>query len=96
LIVAIIPSWTEREADGSERPGDPMIDLVWFASPELPERVDAAWIAAKRARAEAALQRAALRKAVTRESIRHAPLDTATQDALIARAAQFFPNPAAR
>lgn len=96
LIVAIVPVWNERAADGTERPGDPTIDLVWFASPELPERVDAAWIAAERARAEAALQRSELRKAATRESIQYPRLDAATQDALVARAAQLLPDPAAR
>ena len=96
LIVAIVPAWTERAADGTERPGDPSTDLAWFASPELPERVDAAWIAAERARAETALATGGMRKASTREIVRHARLDAASQDALIARAVELLPDPAAR
>ena len=96
LIVAIVPAWTERAADGTERPGDPSTDLAWFASPELPERVDAAWIAAERARAETALATGGMRKASTREIVRHARLDAASQDALIARALELLPDPAAR
>lgn len=95
LIVAIVPSWIERADDGSERPGDPAVDLVWFASPELPERVDAAWIAAERTRAEAARSEGHLRKATTRQTIRHAGLAAASQDALIARAAELLPDPSA-
>jgi hypothetical protein len=96
LIVAIVPAWTERTDDGAERAGDPTIDLVWFASPELPERVDAAWIAAERARAEASLAAGQLRTPTTREAIRHAPLAAASQDALIARASELLPDPAVR
>lgn len=96
LIVAIVPAWTERAADGTERPGDPSTDLAWFASPELPERVDAAWIAAERARAETALATGGMRKASTRDIVRHARLDAASQDALIARALELLPDPAAR
>lgn len=47
-VVAIVP------APADER-GEPVLDLAgspaWFGAPELPERVDAAWIAAERARA---------------------------------------------
>ena len=91
-----MPAWTERAADGTERPGDPSTDLAWFASPELPERVDAAWIAAERARAETALATGGMRKASTRDIVRHARLDAASQDALIARALELLPDPAAR
>lgn len=96
LIVAIIPAWTERAADGTERPGDPMVDLVWFASPQLPERVDAAWIAAERAQAEAALAAGGMRKATVREAVRHAQLEVGSQDGLIDRASALLPDPAAR
>jgi hypothetical protein len=96
LIVAIVPTWTELTADGTERPGDPAVDLVYFATPELPERVDATWIAAERSRAEAALAGGTLRKAASREVVRHARLDAASQDALIARAAELLPDPSIR
>ncbi len=96
LIVAIVPAWTERTADGTERSGDPAADLVYFATPELPERVDAAWIAAERARAEAALAGGTLRKAASRKVVRHARLDAASQDALITRAAELLPDPSIR
>jgi hypothetical protein len=96
LIVAIVPTWTERTADGTERPGDPAVDLVYFATPELPERVDATWIAAERARAEAALAGGTLRKAASPEVVRHARLDAASQDALITRAAELLPDPSIR
>ena len=96
LIVAIVPSWIERAKDGTERAGDPSTDLAWFASPELPERVDAAWIAAERARAETARATGGMRKASTREIVRHERLDAASQDALIARASELLPDPAAR
>ncbi|MBU6208634.1 MAG: hypothetical protein KGR22_01850 [Planctomycetes bacterium] len=96
LMVAIVPAWTERADGGTERPGDPSIDLVWFAAPELPERVDAAWIAAERARAEAALAGGRLSTPSTREIVRHPSLTTASQDALIARASALVPDPAAR
>ncbi len=96
LIVAIVPAWTERTDDGAERAGDPTIDLAWFAAPELPERVDAAWIAAERARAEAALAEGRLSTPTTRDIVRHASLTAASQDALIARASELLPDPAAR
>ena len=48
-VVAIVPSATDAR-------GEPTLDLAaspaWFGAPELPERVDAAWIAAERARAK--------------------------------------------
>lgn len=96
LIVAIVPAWIERAADGTERPGDPMVDLVWFASPELPERVDATWIATERTRADAALAAGGMRKATVREAVRHPQFDAGSQDALNARAAVLLPDPAAR
>jgi hypothetical protein len=47
-VVAIVPAPADEN-------GVPELDLAaspaWFASPELPERVDAAWISAERARA---------------------------------------------
>jgi len=54
LTVAIVPEWRERGADGVERAGDLRASRVFFASPELPERVDAAWIEAETRKAEAA------------------------------------------
>lgn len=96
LIVAIVPAWTERANDGTERPGDPSVDLVWFAAPELPERVDAAWIATERVRAEAVLAEGRLSTPTTRDIVRHASLAAASQDALIARAGELLPDPAVR
>jgi hypothetical protein len=37
-----------------------------------------------------------MRKASTRDIVRHARLDAASQDALIARALELLPDPAAR
>ncbi|MFM7261043.1 MAG: hypothetical protein ACKO3W_10610 [bacterium] len=54
LLVVVVPEWTERAADGTERAGDPAAARIWFASPELPERVDAAWIEAEETKARAA------------------------------------------
>ena len=96
LIVAIVPAWTERTADGTERSGDPAADLVYFATPELPERVDAAWIAAERAKADAALDARAITAAAKSGMVRHQRLDAASQDALIARAAELLPDPSIR
>jgi len=47
-VIAIVPSALDER-------GEPQLDLaaspVWFGAPELPERVDAAWIAGDRSRA---------------------------------------------
>ena len=96
LIVAIVPTWTERTANGTERPGDPAVDLVYFATPELPERVDAAWIAAERAKADAALDARAITAAAKSGMVRHQRLEAASQDALITRAAELLPDPSIR
>lgn len=96
LIVAIVPAWTERTAEGGERAGDPATDLVYFATPELPERVDAAWIAAERAKAQTAFDARSIRRAQATAMVRHPRLDAASQDALIARAAELLPDPNAR
>lgn len=53
-LVVVVPEWRERGADGVERAGDPAAARIWFASPELPERVDAAWIDAAAVAANAA------------------------------------------
>lgn len=60
LLVVVVPEWTERvESDVAGEPaktrvGDPATARIWFATPELPERVDAAWIEAESAKAGAA------------------------------------------
>lgn len=53
-LIVVVPEWRERGADGVERAGDPSNARIWFASPELPERVDAAWIDAAAASAKKA------------------------------------------
>lgn len=53
-LVVLVPEWTERGADGVERPADALAARIVFATPELPERVDAAWIAAEQQKAAAA------------------------------------------
>jgi hypothetical protein len=58
--------------------------------------VDAAWIAIERVRAEAALAEGRLSTPSTREIVRHVSLSAASQDALIARASELLPDPAAR
>lgn len=52
-LAVLVPEWTERGADGVERPADPLSARIVFATPELPERVDAAWIAAEQQKAAA-------------------------------------------
>jgi hypothetical protein len=54
LLVVVVPEWIERAEDGTETAGDPASARIWFATPELPERVDAAWIEAEGAKAVAA------------------------------------------
>jgi hypothetical protein len=54
FLIVVVPEWRERGADGVERAGDPSAARIWFASPELPERVDAAWIDAAAALANKA------------------------------------------
>lgn len=54
FLIVVVPEWRERGADGVERAGDPSTARIWFASPELPERVDAAWIDAAAASASKA------------------------------------------
>lgn len=54
LVLVMFPAWQEQAKDGAARPGDPRIDPVWFAAPELPERVDASWIAKERNRVDLA------------------------------------------
>jgi hypothetical protein len=51
LLVVLVPEWTERAKDGAERAGDPLSSRIVFATPELPERVDAAWIEAEQRKA---------------------------------------------
>jgi predicted lipid-binding transport protein (Tim44 family) len=51
LLVVLVPEWTERAKDGTERAGDPLSSRIVFATPELPERVDAAWIEAEQRKA---------------------------------------------
>ncbi len=66
-IIVTVPCELDSE-------GQPVLDLssapVWFASKELPERVDAAWIAGERKRAAAeqiqALPSAEIQKAIKR------------------------------
>ena len=54
LLVVIVPEWKAKGKDGAEQAVDPSTAPIYFASPELPERVDAAWIAAEGAKAQAA------------------------------------------
>lgn len=54
VLVTVVPEWREKGADGIERPVDPLTTPIYFATPELPERVDAAWIAAEAVKARAA------------------------------------------
>lgn len=54
LLVVIVPEWKVRGDDGVERAVDPTTAPMFFATPELPERVDAAWIAAEGKKAQAA------------------------------------------
>lgn len=51
VLVALVPESTAKGADGVERAVDPVASPIFFATPELPERVDAAWIAAESAKA---------------------------------------------
>ncbi len=54
VMVVLVPEWSERGADGVEHAGDPLASRVFFASPQLPERVDAEWIAKETQKAAAA------------------------------------------
>lgn len=54
VLVVVVPEWTERAEDGTVRAGDPTSARIWFATPELPERVDAAWIEVEAAKAATA------------------------------------------
>lgn len=54
VLVVVVPEWTERAEDGTERAGNPATARIWFATPELPERVDAAWIEAEATKAATA------------------------------------------
>lgn len=54
VLIVLVPEWTERGADGVEHAGNPLASRIYFASPELPERVDAAWIAAQAKKADGA------------------------------------------
>jgi hypothetical protein len=65
-----------------------MTDPVFFASPELPERVDAAWIAAERARAEAVLVAAPARPATAPRPA----LELENVDNLIREAERLLPR----
>lgn len=52
LLVIVLPEWTVAGDDGVERPVDPMSTRLYFATPELPERVDLAWIKAEGVKAD--------------------------------------------
>jgi hypothetical protein len=54
VLVAIVPEWKAKGEDGVERAVDPLSAPIFFATPELPERVDAAWISAEVAKARTA------------------------------------------
>lgn len=54
LLVVLVPEWKAKGNEAVERAVDPLTTPIYFASPELPERVDAAWIAAEGAKAQAA------------------------------------------
>ncbi|MFN9076315.1 MAG: hypothetical protein ACK5WX_02700 [bacterium] len=51
VLVALVPESKAKGEDGVERAVDPVASPIYFATPELPERVDAAWIAAEAAKA---------------------------------------------
>jgi hypothetical protein len=69
-----------------------LVDPVFFGSPELPERVDAAWIAAERARAEAAFSNGALR-VPARPAVAPTPvLDLDSVDNLLKEAERLLPR----
>ena len=91
LAVYLVPAWDEG-SDAARRPGNPTVDPVFFGSPELPERVDAAWIAAERARAEAAFSNGALR-VPARPAVAPTPvLDLDSVDNLLKEAERLLPR----
>lgn len=91
LAIYLVPAWDEGP-EGARRPGNPLTDLVYFASPELPERVDAAWIAAERARAEAALRSGALVPPVRPASAARPAIEPETVDNLMKEAERLLPR----
>lgn len=54
VLLVVVPEWSERGADGVLRAGEPLSARMIFATPELPERVDAAWISRELTKADAA------------------------------------------
>lgn len=91
LAIYLVPAWDEG-SDAARRPGNPLVDPVFFGSPELPERVDAAWIAAERARAEAAFANGALR-VPARPAVAPTPaLDLDSVDNLMKEAERLLPR----
>lgn len=91
LAVYLVPAWDEG-TDAARRPGDPMIDPVFFAAPELPERVDAAWIAAERARAEAALRSGRVQSPSRPEGARKPALEAESAVSLVREAERLLPR----
>jgi hypothetical protein len=89
LAIYLVPSWDEG-SDANRRPGDPMADLVYFASPELPERVDAAWIAAERARAESALRSGRVQAPVRPDGALKPAVAAGSADALVREAERLL------
>ncbi len=54
LLVIVLPEWTVVGDDGVTRVVDPLSTRLYFATPELPERVDLAWIKSEGVKADAA------------------------------------------
>lgn len=91
LAIYLVPAWDEG-SDASRRAGNPMVDPVFFASPELPERVDAAWIAAERGRAEAAIASGAVATPSRPAAALRPALDLDSVDNLMKEAERLLPR----
>jgi len=91
LAIYLVPAWDEG-SDAARRAGNPMVDPVFFGSPELPERVDAAWIAAERARAEAALAAGAMASPARPVAALKPALDLDSVDNLLKEAERLLPR----
>ncbi len=91
LAIYLVPAW-EEGSDAARRAGNPMVDPVFFGSPELPERVDAAWIAAERARAEAAIAGGAVVPPARPAAALKPALDLDSVDNLLKEAERLLPR----
>lgn len=91
LAIYLVPAWDEG-SDAARRAGNPMVDPVFFGSPELPERVDAAWIAVERARAEAAIAGGAMAPPARPVAALKPALDLDSVDNLLKEAERLLPR----